>query len=184
MATRDEPAPAQAGGDRVVRMPKRSTLMPPGGKAVPEAEEAAAMPLVDDVDPLPEPDDPYKAYGRPGNKPEVTLHVLFKDGSMRGFAWSNFDSVDMLPVPGGKVLVARFNGLEPTELRLCGGNLGRLHVLIGQNRVAWMREHPSRRGFGGAATDDKAEVITGIIPSPWQPARQAGGIIDGHSARQ
>jgi hypothetical protein len=165
MATRDD--------DTVVRMPKRSTLMPPDRKSVPEAEEAAAMPLVDDVDPLPEADTmPYVAYRRPGNKPEITLHVLFKDGSWRGFAWSNFDSVDMVTVPGGLVLVLRFNGLEPTELRLCGGNLGRLHALIGQNRIAWIREHPSLRGFGGAATaDDKAEVITGIIPSLWKPAR-------------
>lgn len=175
MAIHDERVPAEA-GDTVVRMPKRSTLMPPARKAVPEAEEPAESPppVFDDVDPLPEPDAPYKAYGRPGNKPEVTLHVLFKDGSWRGFAWSNYDSVDMVPVPGGIVVIARFNGLEPTELRLCGSNLGRLHVLIGQNRIAWIREHPSLRGFGGARADDKAEVITGIIPSPWKPAREAG----------
>jgi hypothetical protein len=172
MATRGD----DDNGDKVVPLPKRSTLLPPAkGKPGGKAEEPAAVPPIDDLDLLPEPGDPYKAYGRPGNSAEGTLHVLFKDGSSRGFCWGNFDSVDMVLVPGGTMLLVRFNGLEPTELRICGSNLERLRVLIGRLRIVWIREHPSLRGFeGAAAVDDRAEVITGIIPMAWEPARKAG----------
>lgn len=173
--------------DSLMRPRPKSTLLPgPGSKAAakpPEPEvvvnNVAEPGPWDDFDPLPQPGDPYKAYARPSNKPEILLHVMLKDGFFRGFAWSNLDSVDTVSSesPGvGPVLVLRFAGLMPTELRLCGSNLGKLHALVGQNRIVWIREHPSRRGFDGAgARDDKAEVITGVIIVPWKRKREAGG---------
>ena len=134
----------------------------------------------DDFDPLPQAGDPYKAYARPGNKPEITLHVMLKDGFYRGFAWNNYDSVDVAPSDkpgGGTVLVVRFAGLVPTELRIsCGRLLGTLHAAIGRQRIAWIRELPSKRGFGGiAAVPDHAEAITSIAVNRWKPERPAAG---------
>jgi hypothetical protein len=172
MATHDE--------NNVVRMRPQSTLL--AGKAaarqpMPEVEQEAdgeSLPT-DDFDSLPLPGSAYLPYARPSNKPEITFHVMLKDGSWRGFAWSNFDSVDMLLPESagvGPVLVARFGGLVPSELRIGGSNLGKLHALIGRQRIAWIREYPSRRGFDGAAAkDDKAEIITPVAITPWKPDR-------------
>ena len=151
----------------------KAAAKPP--ELVASASDAGAAGSWDDIDPLPQPGDPYKAYSRLSNKPEIMLHVMLKDGYFRGFAWSNLDSVDTVSSGSagvGPVLVLRFAGLVPVELRLCGSNLGKLHAYLGQNRIAWIREHPSRRGFDGAGgKDDKAEVITGIIIMPWKPER-------------
>jgi hypothetical protein len=157
-------------------------LLPgPGSKVAakppepPETTERGGAGPWDDFDPLPQPDSPYAAYSRPGNKPEIVLHVMLKDGFFRGYAWSNFDSIDLAPSNAagtGPVLVIRFAGLVPTELRITGSNLGKLHAYTGRQLLAWIREHPSKRGFGGiAAAGDGAEIITGIIIQPWKPQR-------------
>lgn len=172
-------------GDNLARERVRpqSTLVIEAGRArkpAPEAEErpGADAPPGDDFDELPQPGSTYgAAFSRPGNKPEPTLHVLLADGQFKGYAWSNFDSVDTETADhpgGGPVLVVRFAGLEPTELRISGRNLGRLHACIGRQRIVWIRELPSKRGFaGGPANDDKAEVITGIVIKRWKAERQA-----------
>ncbi len=147
----------------------------PGPETVEEA--GTEWTAGDDVEALPQPGSAYTAYSRPSNKPEITLHVLLKDGSTRGYAWSNFDSVDTVGVDspgGGPVLVVRFAGLLPTEVWISGRNLGRLHACIGRQRIVWIREQPSKRGFDAAATDDRTEVITRINFKPWKPDRQAG----------
>src|SRR5438309_219178 len=99
-------------GDNLARerVPPRSTLVAPAAARRPEADESAGAdrPDWDDLDFLPPPGSPYVAYGRPSNQPEITLHVLLKDGHWRGFAWSNFDSVDTAAADGpggGPVLV-------------------------------------------------------------------------------
>ena len=161
----------------------------PGSKVAvkpPQLEpEAAASDVAepgawDDYDPLPQPGSPYlAAYSRAANKPEIVLHVMLKDGFSKGYAWSNFDSVDTAPgdKPGsGPVLVIRFAGLVPTELRITGSNLGKLHACIGRQRIAWIREQPAKRGFDGvAAQGEKAEVIASIAVRQWKPERPAGG---------
>ena len=173
--------------DSLLRARPRSTLLPgPAGKAAaappPEAAafDAAEPGPWDDYDPLPQPGSPYAAaYSRASNKPEIVLHVLLKDGFSKGYAWSNFDSVDTSPGDrpgGGPVLVVRFAGLTPTELRISGRNLGKLHACIGRQRIAWIREQPSKRGFDAAnALGDKAEVITGIAVVAWKPERPSDG---------
>ena len=170
-------------GDNLARerVQPRSTLAVPAAarRPQPEAAETPGVELATggDSDPLPDADSPYVAYGRPSNKPEITLHVMLRDGYWRGFAWSNYDSVEMVAperAGAGPVLVLRFAGLMPAELWISGCNLRKLHVLLGQNRIAWMREVPSKRGFDGAAANrDTAEVITRIIPRPWKPDRGA-----------
>ena len=173
--------------DLMLRTRPRSTLLPgPGSKAAvkpPEPETVADGRAEtgpwEDYDPLPQAGSPYVAYARPGNKPEMVLHVMLKDGFSKGYAWSNFDSVDTAPgdKPGsGPVLVVRFAGLVPTELRISGSNLGKLHACIGRQRIAWIREQPSARGFDGvAAPGGNAEVITSIAVRPWKPERPAVG---------
>jgi hypothetical protein len=166
-----------------------STLLPgPGSKAAVKPPEpkvvvknAAEPETWDDYDPLPQPGSPYNAaHSRAGNKPEITLHVMLKDGFYKGFAWNNFDSVDTAPgdTPGsGPVLIVRFAGLVPTELRIsCGRLLGTLHAAIGRQRIAWIREQPSKRGFDGiAAGGDRVEPITSIAVNRWKPERPAAG---------
>ena len=103
---------------------------------------------------------------------------MLKDGFSKGYAWSNFDSVDTAPgdKPGrGPVLVVRFVGLEPTELRISGINLGKLHACIGRQRIAWIRERPSKRGFD--REDCPPEVIESIAVCRWkpQPLPRGGG---------
>ena len=169
-------------GDNLARerVQPRSTLAAPAAarKPAPEAEPEAgpAQSAGEALELLPQPDSDYVAYGRPSNKPEITLHVLLKDGYWRGFAWSDYAGVGTAPPdsPGsGPVLVVRFAGLEPIELRIVGRNLGKLQVCIGNHRIVWIRELPSDRGFPAAARDDRSEVITRIVIRPWEPERQA-----------
>jgi hypothetical protein len=128
-----------------------------GAAAAPPAE--AEPPDAFDV--LPTPGDPYKAHSRPASKPEPTLHVLLADGTAKGFAFGNLDSIDLLPAAaagGGPVIVVRFAGIVAREVRITGRNLGLLHAYIAQHRIAWLREMPPRRGFA----DTGEAVITGI----------------------
>ena len=135
---------------------------PPPAPAEPVEVAAADDPgKPGDGDVLPQPGDPYQAFGRVGTKPEATLHLLLKDGHYRGFSWSYFDSIDLLSqggANGGPVVVVRFGGLMPTEVRISGQNLGRMHVYLGQNRLAWLRELPKGKILG----DRNAPSITAI----------------------
>ena len=137
-------------------------------------DEAVQPMPVDDYEPLPLPGSSYAAaYSRPGNKPEITLHVMLKDGYYRGFPWSNFDSVDTAPGDGpgsSPVIILRFAGLEPTELRISVTNLGMLLALIGRQRISWIREQPSKRGFPAVPSpNEPAEIITSIGVERWKP---------------
>jgi hypothetical protein len=164
--------------DTLLLLRPKSTLLTKPAVRPAEGETAPEIGAWEDYDPLPKPGSPYlAAYARPGNKPELVLHVMLKDGVSKGYAWSNFDSVDSVPGNGpgqGPVLIVRFAGLEPTELHITGSNLGRLHACIGRQRVAWIREQPSKRGFDDvAARNDRAEVITAIAVRLWKPERRA-----------
>jgi len=169
--------------DSLLRNRPKSTLLPGWGNKVaarpPELEPEARTDdsesgRGDDVESLPKADSPYTAaYSRPSNKPELALHVFLRDGFSKGFAWSNFDSVDTAPgdQPGGApIVVVRFAGLTPTELRICISPLDRLLALIGRHRIAWIREAPSTRGFPRDATAGAPmEVITAIAVQRWKP---------------
>ena len=174
--------------DSLAKKRPQSTLLPPAGAAAmvkpvePEPETAAGdgeLGQGDDFDPLPQPGDPYvKAYATTRSGLTTTLHVLLATGVYRGFAWSNYDSVDMVPgdKPGsGPVMLLRFAGLVPTELRISGSNPGMLHACLGRQRVLWIRERPASRGFAaGANRGGPADAIESINVNPWQPEGQGG----------
>jgi hypothetical protein len=110
---------------------------------------------------LPTPGDPYKAHSRPSSKPETTLHLVFGDGTVKGFAFAGFDSIDLLPYAsagGGPVIVVRFAGIVARQVLITGLKLNLLHVYLAQHRIAWLRELPLKRGFA----DTSEAVITGI----------------------
>ena len=145
-------------------------LSTPEASAEPEAEARLPEPVkpiaaVEDSEFLPAAGDPYKAHARQSHKPEPTLHLLLRDGTYRGFSWGNYDSIDLLPgaEPGdGPVLVLRFAGIMAREVLITGRNLSKLHVYLGQQRIAWVRELPAKRGFA----DPQAAVITGLLVRP------------------
>jgi hypothetical protein len=129
--------------------------MPAGASEPPEAAD------FDRADPLPRADDPYRAYGRAGNKPLTTLFLLPKGQLPDGFAYANLERVTMRAAdsPGGSpLLVLRFAGSVVSEVRIAGRQLANLCNLIGQHRVPWVRQLPNGRDF----SDDAETVITAI----------------------
>jgi hypothetical protein len=150
--------------------PEQSTAAP---ERIP-SEEPADTPtgdgldlnLPDVLDPLPKPGDPYKAHARAANKPVLSLLLVQKDGvSVRGFSYGNLDTIDRLPgekPDSGPVLVLRFTGLTPTEVRLSGRNLATLFIYLSQHRVAWVREQQAERDF----SDEAVAVVGGISIKP------------------
>ena len=179
MATDDDTLtrPRSRPTSTLLPLPARAEAKPREPEAEPDGE-AESGPW-DDYDPLPLPGSPYTAaYARPGNKTETTLHVMLKDGSVKGYAWCNYDSVDFSPGDGpgnGPTVTLRFAGLVPTELRFTGKGLGKLHSCIGRQRIAWVREQPSKRGFGLVGQSEPSEVVAHIAVRQWRPERQSGG---------
>ena len=151
--------------DNVSFMRPKSTLPIAAGRAParpPEAAEdaGAALPAVDDLIPLPQPGDPYKAHSRPDNKPLLTLRFLLKDSSVEGFAYSDLRRIRLLPGKpgGGPVLVLRFVEAVVTDVRIEGLRLDAMHDYLGYHRLAWIRELPP----GKMIADKTAAAVTGI----------------------
>ena len=140
---------------------KEEPVLPEMPTTGPEAD-GLDMDLPDGLDPLPKSGDPYQAHARVANKPLLTLSFLLKDGTtVRGFTYANFDSIDRLAgdTPGGgPVIVMRFAGLAPTEVRIEGRNLNTLYAYLSQHRIIWVRERGSGRDFLG----ESDPVINGI----------------------
>jgi hypothetical protein len=151
----------------VVRMRPKSTLLPDPGRAaavrqmVPEMppDTGAEVPAMDELDPLPGPGDPYKAYGRAENKPLLTLSFL-KDSAVEGFAYSDLRRMSWLPAdtPSGRVLMLRFVESVTTEVLLDGRNLELMHANLCRHRIPWVRMLPP----GKMLSDKNAEVVTDI----------------------
>lgn len=115
----------------------------------------------DKVDPLPRPGDAYRAAGRHGNKPDLTIHFVTKSYAYEGFSYADLERVRLVPgdKPGvGPVLVLRFNGSVVTEVRIEGRHPHSLYHWIGLHKLPWIWEHPSPADF----TDEKATVISRI----------------------
>jgi hypothetical protein len=134
---------------------------PPEARARHREQGELDLALPDVLDPLPKAGDPYRAHSRAGNKPLLTVSFLLRDAtSSRGFSYATFDSIDLLPSPtpsGGPVIVIRFAGLAPTEIRIEGRNLSTLHAYLGEHRVAWVRERGGRDFL-----EESAAVVSGI----------------------
>jgi len=128
----------------------------------PVVEELAAGPgSAEKTDPLPRPGDAYRAAGRHGNKPELSIDFVAKDYSYEGFSYADLERRRLVPSdrPGvGPKLVLRFNGSVITEVTLEGRHVQSLYHDIGLHRLPWVWEHPSPAEF----TDEKAVVISRI----------------------
>lgn len=153
--------------DPVLDRPRSALLERLDRQKATEAEPAAhdgrapgPWAAADDPGLLPRPGDPYKAYARIDNKPVAILHLLLADGCRRGFSYANLDSIDLLDGDTGQgpVLVVRFAGIVPIEVRITGRRLDALHVHLGDHRIRWVRELPQ----GKILADPHAEVVTAI----------------------
>jgi hypothetical protein len=121
--------------------------------AIVEPEETDGEIAAEKLIPLPRPGDDYKAYARAANKPVLTLRFLMADASVRGFPYTNLDTIDLVPgdrPDAGPVIVVRFAGITATEARIEGRRLDRLYDQLGHHRIAWVRELPPRRDFKDA----------------------------------
>lgn len=147
------------------RVRPRSTLLELKPPAAPVAEAAAKappdIPAIDDLVPLPQPGDPYKAYARPDNKALLMLRFLLRDGVVEGFCYADLRHTRMQPGDdpgGGPVLVLRFVEAVMTEVRIEGRHLDTLADLVAYHRIAWLRELPP----GKMHHEKNAAVITKI----------------------
>jgi hypothetical protein len=114
----------------------------------------------DRIDPMPRPGDAYKAHGRPGNKPDLSIYFVTRDFAYRGFSYGVFGEVLLLPgdKPGSSpVLTVRFNYVA-TEVVIEGRNLHAIFNGIMLHRMPWVWEHPSPKDF----RDENATVISKI----------------------
>lgn len=134
------------------------TGLPPGESR----PEAGTLPPMEDMTPLPQAGDTYEACARVANQMVPTLYLILGNGDVRSFPNSaRVEGPDLVAADspgGGLMIVLRFAGITGTEVRIVGRNLDRLHVLLGDQRIRWVRELPKGRDF-------KAEgvpVITGI----------------------
>jgi hypothetical protein len=148
------------------RVRPKSTLLDFGKPAVTRGPDAAAeappdILAIDDLAPLPQPGDAYKAYARPDNKSLLMLRFLLRDAAVDGFAYSDLRHTRMQPGDdpgGGPVLVLRFVEAVVTEVRIEGRHLEVLSDLLAYHRVAWLREMPP----GKMHHEKNAAVITRI----------------------
>jgi hypothetical protein len=153
--------------DLLERVRPRSTLLDLKPVAVRKPEPDAPgglapdLPAMDDLVPLPQPGDAYKAYARPENKSLLMVRFLLRDASVEGFAYSDLRHTRMGPGDdpgGGPVLVLRFVEAVITEVRIEGRHLDVLADLLAYHRVAWLRELPP----GKMSHEKNVAVITRI----------------------
>lgn len=136
-----------------------------GGRAAIELPERGLDGRAEEFELLPKAGDDYKAHSRPSNKPGTTLHIMLKDGTYDGFPWAGLDRIRLMrseKTGGGMALVLTFAGARVLDVTISGRNLGYLHALLGQHRLAWIRELPSGIDF----QDDAVIVITRIEIQP------------------
>jgi hypothetical protein len=115
----------------------------------------------EELAPLPQIGDLYKAFSRIEARPLATIFFLPKGGLPDGFSYASFERVRMIEgdQPGtSPALLVRFNGSVIYEVRIEGRNLLGLCNLIGRHVIHWVREHPTGRHAG----DDEADFIRRI----------------------
>jgi hypothetical protein len=152
-----------------LRKPGGAPLPPPAdsGPQLPEAP----LPSLDNLDPLPQPGDPYKAFSRAANQMLPTLYLLMSDATSEGFAYANLDKCNLVKDGPGQppVIVLRFYGVINSEVRIVGRNMALLYNYLGHHRILWIRQLPEDRNFRGLFAAAET-VITGITISDVQKA--------------
>ena len=149
--------------DLLSRVRPKSTLLdmkPPVRRPDPDTEWETSpdIPALDDMVPLPQPGDSYKAFARPDNKSLLMIRFLLQDGTVEGFAYCDMRKTRITSGddPGaGPVLLLKF---DDTEVRIEGRKLDGLANLVHFHRVSWMRELPP----GKMIHEKNAPVITRI----------------------
>jgi hypothetical protein len=142
------------------KFPKAADIGTPGRKE-PEVPTADRLRAADDLLPLPQPGDPYKAHARPDNKPLLMLSFLLSDGAVEDFSYSDLRRIRLLPADrpgGGLVMVLRFVEAAVVEVRIEARRFDAMHNYIKHHRVAWVRELPT----GMPMADTLAAVVTAI----------------------
>lgn len=124
------------------RSPIREVIENPA----PPGEDKAAVPAMDELSPLPRLGEDYVAHARSANHSVPTLYLLLADGDVMSFPYATRVEGPNLEAAGdAMVIVLRFAGITGIEVRLAGRNLDRLLMLLGDQRVRWVRElHPGR----------------------------------------
>ena len=117
-----------------------------------------------DLDFLPEPADPYRAYARPGTRRYPMLAFAFPDGSITSYRFSDMRRMEYEPAdaPDGlDVLDLHFSwpwAKAPATVRIEGRNLLDLVYFVGEELTGWLRVLPE----GQPAKDPAMPVITRI----------------------
>lgn len=94
----------------------------------------------DDQDELglpPQAESEYLPYGRPANKPLVSVHFITPDGRVQSFQYRHLDSDSRFE--HGKI-VLRFLGYRPKMVVIEGQQLWRLYDYIHQDRMPWVMQ--------------------------------------------
>ena len=120
---------------------------------------------------MPKPEHDYVAHARKSNNAETTLHFMGRDGYFRGWAWGDYNGIDLAPpvdAGSGPAVVLYFAGRRPVEVTIEGRHLDGLHVALGDNRIRWIREMPA----GTVVKDTKEPVITRLIFREPEPSER------------
>ena len=118
-----------------------------------------------DLDFLPEPGDPYRAYARPGTRRYPMLAFAFPDGSITSYRFSDIRKMGFSPadMPDGlDVLNLHFSwpwAEASATVRIEGRNLLDLFYFVGEELTGWLRVLPE----GHQVKDPATPVITRII---------------------
>ena len=91
----------------------------------PEAEPPPPSAPPEQDDPLPLPQEAYKAHSRAANKPQPTLYFVTRGHAFEGFSYACLERIRLLPPKhpgGGLLLVLRFSGSVVTEVTVEGRN--------------------------------------------------------------
>ena len=86
---------------------------------------------------LPNPSDPYRAYGHDAGQMLPTLFLLLADGTRQGFPYGGLvGGPDLVEASGGFVIVLRVSDVVPMEVTLAGRNLEDItrHLAIARPR--------------------------------------------------
>lgn len=108
----------------------------------------------------PKPGGAYEAFALAEHSPPL-VSFFFADGLVSGHSYSRLEQLALEPGdgPDGQVLVIRFGGSQPIEVRAEGRNLFDLCWHLGYHRVQWIRELPN----GREVPDDTTAVVTRIV---------------------
>jgi hypothetical protein len=121
-----------------------------------------------DMERLPEPPDPYRAFARPGTKRYPMLTFVFPDGSLNSYRFTDIHRMDFSPadsLDGLEVFNLHLSlpwAKEPATVMVEGRNLLDCVYFVGEELTGWLRVLPA----GQQVKDLDTAVITRIVLPP------------------